>query len=192
MRQRQRRPDGVDEAADDRAGAADGDLLADDRADGGLERVDAARHAQSGPACDEVGEDRIAAEGGVDRHRVGVEIEQPADAAHGRRQVAPVGQLQRHAHVHPVALDDGQSVDDGDAVPARQRQRPVVAGAVEVLDAADRPGREERHRRAQVEWLAHGEIDRDRARRSRGRPTVAFEQPAVASATPRTRPAPCR
>jgi hypothetical protein len=36
---------------------------------------------------------------------------------------------------------------------------------VERLDAGDRPGREERHDVAQVEWLPHRQVDDDLSRR---------------------------
>ena len=67
-------PEGGDEPAGERGRAFHRDLLAEDRANADLERIDGARHAQSGPRFDERFQRRVAAEGRVDRDGVGVEI----------------------------------------------------------------------------------------------------------------------
>ena len=83
----------------DGAGAGDRHLLADDGTHGGLERIAAAGHAPAGVGRHERRQRRVADEQRVDGHRVGVEVEQPTHAAHGRGEVAPVLQLELGAHV---------------------------------------------------------------------------------------------
>ena len=78
------------EAAGDRAGAGDADLLADDRTDRGLVAVDLTGDAQSRGGADEVTEHRVGGEVVVDRARVAVGVEQPAYALAGGRGVAQV------------------------------------------------------------------------------------------------------
>ena len=122
---RQRRTRGDDDAPGDRAGARHGDLLADRRLDGGLERIDAARHAAPGHLAHPRREHRIGTERVVDGDRIGIEVEQPADPSHGGRQVAPVRQTQRGAHDGPpVATLAGTHGDR--AVPAGQVEGTVV------------------------------------------------------------------
>ena len=94
-------PTAADDAADDGARTGDGHLLSDDGTDGGLERVDAARHAQTRRRGDEVGEHGVVSESSVDGDRVGVEVEQAAHAPNRRREVAPVGEAEGDADVGP-------------------------------------------------------------------------------------------
>ena len=65
----------------------------------------------------------------VDRQRVGVEVEQPPDAANRGREVAPVDEPERGVD---VVARVGQ-LDS--AVPVRQVERPRVRRAVVALDA---------------------------------------------------------
>jgi hypothetical protein len=71
--------------ARDRPRARDRHLLADDRPDRELERVPRPWNAQAGASGDERGEQRIAAEVGVDRGDVGVEIEPAPEPRLDRR-----------------------------------------------------------------------------------------------------------
>ncbi len=165
---RQRRGRRSHEATGDRARPDDGHLLADHGAHCRLERIDAAGHPQARARRNELAEHGIAAERRIDRHRIRIEVEQPANAPDRRREVSPVGQAERRPDVGAAGLDHGLTLDGRDAVSVGQRQRPAVRNAVEVLDPADRSRCEERHRRAEVEWLAHGEVDSDGAERVGG------------------------
>lgn len=63
----------LDEAAGERAGGGERDLLAEYRADRELAAIDGARHPKAGPGGDERAEDRVAREVRVGRGRVGAE-----------------------------------------------------------------------------------------------------------------------
>ena len=91
-----------DDAPGDGPRAGDGDLLADDRPHGDLERIDGARRTPPGRGGDERGEHRVGAEDGVDGDRVGVEVEQAAQAADGRAEVAPVLEAEPRLHDRPA------------------------------------------------------------------------------------------
>ena len=175
----QRRARRGDDAPGDGARAGDGDLLADDGPHGCLERVDAARHAAARHGGDRRRQRRVLAERGVDGDGVGVEVEQAADAPHGRAEVAPVGEPQAHPHVRPAgATRAGGEGENGDAVAVREVERAVVRLAVPGLDAGHGAGGEERHEVLGVERLADGEIEVDDA----GAPSVARGRPRRASA----------
>jgi hypothetical protein len=83
-RGRQRVAQGGHEAAGDRPGGPGRDLLAEHDAQRELAPVDAARHAPAGGGLHGGAQERIVGERGVDGHRVGVQVEQPA-AARDRR-----------------------------------------------------------------------------------------------------------
>ena len=108
------------DATDDGARPADGYLLADDGTNERFERIDTAGHTESGTTCHKRRQNGVATEGGVDRHGIGVEVEQPANSPDGRGEIPPIGEIERHANVRPTRLDDGLAGDDGDPVPVRQ------------------------------------------------------------------------
>ena len=144
-----------------RARGRDGDLLPEHGAHGDLGAVDAARHAQAGARRDERREQRIARECRGDRRGIGVEVEQPAAARDGDAEVAHVGEAQRalHAAVARRQLGDRGAV--------RQAQRaPVPPAGVRLLDARDRPRREEREQLVQPR-SARGRGDAARSSRRR-------------------------
>ena len=69
------RPEPLDEGAQLRTRSGDGDLLAEDRAQQELERIDGARDLDPRRSLHERNERRIQAEYGIDLDRVGVEVE---------------------------------------------------------------------------------------------------------------------
>ena len=85
----------VDETTEDRAGPGHRDLLADDGADEQLETVGMARHPQPRPLPHQRPQHRVARQGGVDRHRVGIEVEEPTGPGHGRGEVPEVVESER-------------------------------------------------------------------------------------------------
>jgi hypothetical protein len=76
---RERRAEPRGDAAGERAGGGDGDLLAEDRAEGELEAAHRAGDAEAGARGDEWPEHGVGGEHGDDRSRVLVEAEQVAD-----------------------------------------------------------------------------------------------------------------
>ena len=84
----------VDQAPEHRARSRDRHLLADDRPDGELEPVHAARHAHAGTAPGQLAQHRVVLELGRDRDRVGIEVEEAAAARHRGGQVAQVVELE--------------------------------------------------------------------------------------------------
>ena len=151
-----------DDAPGDGARAGDRDLLPDDGPHGCFERLDAARHAAARRGGDRRRERRVLAERGVDGDGVGVEVEQAADAPHGRAEVAPVGEPQEHPHVRPAgATRAGGEGEDGNAVAMREVECAVERLAVPGLDARHGARREERHEVLGVERLADGKIEVD-------------------------------
>ena len=124
-------------------------LLADDGAHRGLERIDASRERaarasgrRAGPASGRRASAASIASGSASRSS------SRRKRRTAGRQVAPVGEAERHTHVRSAALHDKRAVDRGDAVAVGKRQRADESVAVGRLDPGDRPGREERHHRA--------------------------------------------
>ena len=79
-------------------------LLADDGADGGLERIDAGRRPTAGHRVRRVVGVGESPERVVDRRRVGVEIEESPDPLHGGAEVDP--RLEREPRRHVVVMGD--------------------------------------------------------------------------------------
>ena len=135
--------DRVDEFRRHRSGAGHGDLLPDDRPHQRLERVDAARRATAGNRPDERTENRVGDEVTVDGDGVCVEVEHPADALHGGREVGPV--------IDPDARDDvigtRRDRERYGTVAVREGQRAAIRGTrvdeLERLDAGDCAATEE-------------------------------------------------
>ena len=75
--------------------AGDAHLLAENRADSEFETIPGARDAQAGPRLDQAGQQRIAFEAGIDRQRIGIQIEHAPDASHHVQQ--PRGPDEIHA-----------------------------------------------------------------------------------------------
>ena len=115
-RLRQRRAERGDQPR--RGGARGGHrhLLAKHRAHGDLAAVGGARDALARPCRHVRRQQRVGAQRGVDRQRVGVEVEQRAAAAHGGGQVAQVGEPQHGGDV-------------GAALASRPRAPPPAARA---------------------------------------------------------------
>ena len=107
-------------------------LLAEHRADGEFRRVDGARHPAAGGLGHQRGEHRIAAEQITDRHRVGIQVQQPPAPADRDGQVPQVGQGQLAGDV----LGPGPQADD--AMGVRQPQRPPVAAVPPFLHPGHR------------------------------------------------------
>ena len=141
-----------DDPAGDRARTGDRDLLADDSPHRRLERVHAARHAQSGPSTDEWPEDGVAVQRPVDGDGVGVEIEQPANPPHRVVQVALVDDA------HVGAEPRRRRREHGHAVPVREIERAVERPAIPRLDARHRTSGEKGHEVVGVERRACGEV----------------------------------
>ncbi len=129
--------DGADERRRHRPRSRHGDLLADDRADARLERVDAARCAPTRPDRDQRCHDGFGGERRIDRLGVGVEIEEPADPLYGRVEVTRVGkaELGRHMIVRRSQRDR--------AMAAGEHHRPSIRHAVPPLDAGNGPATDE-------------------------------------------------
>ena len=154
------------------------DLLAEDRADADLERVDRAGHAQPAGAPRTSGRSvGSRARCGVDRRRVGVEVEQPADAA---RRGARARRRRGGARAAAARRRSGSS-PHLDHARARRRARRCGgrrrASRSTRLDARDRARREEREHRvprerravrhAQLEAAVGDEAVGQRGRRAR-------------------------
>ena len=144
----------------DRRRGRDRHLLPGDRADRQLQAIDRTGRAAAGVRRDVRRQDRVGAQDLGHRERVGVQVQQPPDAGHGRRQVARVAERERHPHGGPVVPDlrDGR--------PRGEAQGPAVRGAVDLLHARDRARAQERQQRREVERVAAGQpqLDRHRAR----------------------------
>ncbi len=133
----ERLADRADERRRDRPRARHGDLLADDGADARLERVDAARSPPARPGRDQSRHHGLGGERRIDRCGVGVEIEQPADALHGRVEITRGGESEIGHH---VVVSGSQR--DG-AVAAGERHRPSIRQAVPRFDPGDGPAADE-------------------------------------------------
>ena len=120
---------GGHQAAGERRGAAQRDLLAEHRADRELVRVDVAGHPPPGRLAHERSEQLVIAERLDHAERVGIEVEQRARALHRRGQVAQVREPEASMHV-PVA---GAQLDRAGAM--RQAQAAPVGAILDLLDA---------------------------------------------------------
>ena len=130
------------EPTGERAGPGDGDLLAEHRPHRELVAVDVTGRAAAGRRSDERADQRIGAELFGDRHRVGVEIEQPPAALHGDADVTPVRDAELAPHVA------GGRRERGDGRAAGEVQHTAIRRTVPRLDAGHRPRAEElEHRR---------------------------------------------
>ena len=144
-----------DDPSGHRACPGDGDLLADDRPHGRLERVDAAGHPQpgvattSGPSTSSPASAASMAAGSASRSS-SRRIRRTASSRRGRRP--------RRSRTADARRRRG---DHGDAVAARQVERPVERRAVPRLDAGDGPGGEEGDEVVGRERLADGQLDVD-------------------------------
>ena len=83
----------LDDAAHQRVRTAHADLLADDRADAGLERVPRAGQAQAGRRFDQRAQDGVVREPGGDGVEVAVEVEDAPGTLHHVDQALPVRQV---------------------------------------------------------------------------------------------------
>ncbi len=145
-------------------------------------------HAAARGGGDRRRQRRVLAERGVDGDGVGVEVEQAADAPHGRAEIAPVGEPQEHPHVRPAgATRAGGEGEDGDAVAVREVECAVERLAVPRLDARHGAGGEERHEVLGVERLATARSRSTTPAPERGtRPAAARSADGVAPNTWRT------
>ncbi len=137
------------EPARDRGGGRDRDLLAEQRAHRGLETVERPGHAQAGvrrePRCQRA----IAREHAADHVGTCVEVEQRADARDQRHHHRD----QRRRELELQARAISSSVRHGDrAGMAIERDHAAIDAGVDVLDAWNRAGREEREQVIPVEW----------------------------------------
>ena len=94
---RERPSERRDEPARERPRAAHGNLLAEDRANGDLERIPRARDTEAGAGRDERREERIAAQHVADRERVRVDVENAPRAAHEIEEVRPRRNVERES-----------------------------------------------------------------------------------------------
>ena len=126
------RSEAFDDPTDDRPGAGNGHLLADDRPDAHLEGIPGAGDAEPRQQLDTCLEQGIAPERCSSRGEVEVEIEQAPDLLHDVDQTAPVRQMRREQQVVGAAarnLDDARVAVDQD--------RPAIQAVGDLLDAAD-------------------------------------------------------
>ena len=91
-------PQGGHEPGGMGAGRGGAHLLAKYGAKGQLVAVDGPRDPAPGSGSDQGPQHRVLRQHLVDRHRVGIQVEQPATARHGRGEVAQVGQAKRARH----------------------------------------------------------------------------------------------
>ena len=128
---------GGDESRGRGARRHDGDLLPEDRPDGQLAPVDVAGDAQAGAPADERREDRIGAQVGVDRHGVGVGVEERPHPRHRGRGVAQVVEREPQCDVRRPGPLDVAELDAGDPGAVRQVERAGVPAGAVVLDLRD-------------------------------------------------------
>ena len=131
-------------------------LLPDDRPHHQLGPVDAARRAQPRPLRDERAEQRVGAQLAVDRHRIGVEVEQSAASLHRGLQIGEriEPQRARHGTIERTQCHHAGTVG--------QSQRPSVRRAVPRLDTGHDPSAEEREHRLRIERCPDRQPHRDR------------------------------
>src|SRR5947209_13013354 len=90
------RIDGIAERGDDASGEAcggfDGDLLAEDGADGDFEAVPASGEAEAAASGDKGGKGRVGGQGRDDGAGVGAEVEHAAEAGDNRREGLEIGE----------------------------------------------------------------------------------------------------
>ncbi|BBE22399.1 hypothetical protein MN0502_12820 [Arthrobacter sp. MN05-02] len=115
-----------------------GDLPADDRTDQRLPGIERSGKAHAGRGSDQGGEVPAAGERSIDRHRIGVEVEQATDAAEERRQVPQSRDGHRHRQ-HRLSLTarlDGTRPEPGRS--GGQAEQPLVGPVRASLHAVDR------------------------------------------------------
>ena len=120
----------------DRTGAGHAHLLAEDRPEGQLIAIDVPWRPEARHRHDRRAEDRIGPECLEDRDRIGIEIEQPAEPADRRREVADVVEGEQALQ---ITMSTGIDPDLGYGGPVRQGERPAVMLGVALLDSWDRP-----------------------------------------------------
>jgi hypothetical protein len=120
----------------DRTGAGHAHLLAEDRPERQLIAIDVPWRPEARHRHDRRAEDRIGPECLDDRDRIGIEIEEPAEPADGRREVADVVEGEQALQ---IAMSTGIDPDLGYGGPVRQGERPAVMLSVTLLDSRDRP-----------------------------------------------------
>ena len=145
--------DGVDEVPGDGACAGNRDLLADDRPNERLERIDAARRSATGHRSDERAERWIGARCSVDRFGVGIEVEQPSYSLDGGREIRPV--LDAQLSLDVIGLI-GCDVSDTAPKPAGSVSVRRYRGTPSTMSNVSTPGIARRPRNARTAAPANG------------------------------------
>lgn len=140
-----------------------GNLLAEDRADGDLERVPRPGNARAGARAHERRERRVVPEVCADGQRIGAEVEDPARALHDPAELRRGRKIRRQ---HDVVRPAGAQLDH----PRRavHLDGATVCVALHRLDAARRARARPTERRGHVERWAEREPERERVRRGAG------------------------
>jgi hypothetical protein len=124
----------LDQPPADRVGGGDADLLPDDRAHAGLERVEGARRAHARPAAQQRPQDRVGGQPTGRLLHVEVEVGDAPGAGDQVRQLLPVRQVGTEQEV--LLPSPGQLHH---ARVAAHRDGPPVGPVADVLDAGNRP-----------------------------------------------------
>jgi hypothetical protein len=128
VRRRQRLAEAANESTRDRASTRHRNLLAEDRAHGKLEAIDASRQPSPRKGAHDGTKDAVVGKGIVDGDWVGVEVEQLPAPPHRRTEIAYIAQPQ---HASNIAFA-GRELDR--PIRCRQSQSPPVHSPVKGLD----------------------------------------------------------
>ncbi len=146
-----------DELTGETAGGDDGDLLAEDGADGEFEAVPSSGGAQAGALGDEGSEQRVVGEMRVDGLDVGADVEHAADTGDDGGERFDVGEVDGDAE----ALVLGEVGDGDGAGGSIERDGAAIGGLLDDFDAGDGAGAEVGEHRLPIVGRAVAEAEGD-------------------------------
>ncbi len=186
------------EAGEGRSRGLDRHLLADEGPEDEFVRVEAAGHPDAGHGRDGCREPRVGGEGRVDRHGVGVEVEQASHARDERRQVGEGREARLDVDRRREGVAAGLEPHEGR--PAGQPERAGVVQGPGLLDPVERPRREPGEHARGIERRTSGQpqahdprmrLEPGSARRRRGRRLARRRRRSAAGCRARAAARPC-